>query len=113
MSESWSTRMRLLPEAVSDTLLDVHETHVYQPLRKALEKVAALSFFPRAVLPNHVTWMSMACALPFVLLTFYGWHFAAAALTIFHDMLDRLDGAVAGALRKSPDVRVDGARVPP
>lgn len=103
--------MRLLPEAVSDALLDVHETHVYQPLRKGLEKVAALSFFPRAVLPNHVTWMSMACALPFVLLTFYGWHFAAAALTIFHDMLDRLDGAVAGALRKSPDVRVDGARV--
>ena len=112
MSDSWSTRMRLLPEAVSDTLLGVHETHVYQPLRKGLEKVAALSFFPRAVLPNHVTWMSMACALPFVLLTFYGWHFAAAALTIFHDMLDRLDGAVAGALRKSPDVRVDGARVP-
>ena len=111
MSDSWSTRMRLLPEAVSDTLLEVHETHVYQPLRKGLEKVAALSFFPRAVLPNHVTWMSMACALPFVLLTFYGWHFAAAALTIFHDMLDRLDGAVAGALRKSPDVRVDGARV--
>ena len=113
MSGSWSTRMRLLPEAVSDTLLDVHETHVYQPLRKGLEKVAALSFFPRAVLPNHVTWMSMACALPFVLLTFYGWHFAAAALTIFHDMLDRLDGAVAGALRKPPDVRVDGPRVPP
>ena len=74
--------MRLLPEAVSDTLLDVHETHVYQPLRKALEKVAALSFFPRAVLPNHVTWMSMAL-LPFVLLTFYGWHFAAAALLHF------------------------------
>merc|ERR1719223_1697895 len=53
----------------------------------------------------------MACALPFVLLTFYGWHLAAAVLTIFHDMLDRLDGAVAGALRKSPDVRVDGPRV--
>ena len=132
-------RMRLLPEAVADTVLDVHETYVYQPLRKGLEKVAALSFFPRAVLPNHVTWMSMvtgrhsnqgppfeprthrsasadhlhprpclqprphphphphpspcqACALPFVLLTVYGWHFAAAALTIFHDMLDRLDG---------------------
>ena len=100
------------PASPADTLLEVHETHVYQPLRKGLEKVAALSFFPRAVLPNHVTWMSMACALPFVLLTFYGWHFAAAALTIFHDMLDRLDGAVAGALRKSPDVRVDGARVP-
>ena len=92
MSNSWSTRMRLLPEAVADTLLDVHETHVYQPLRKGLEKVASLSFFPRAVLPNHVTWMSMACALPFVLLTVYGWHFAAAVLTIFHDMLDRLDG---------------------
>jgi hypothetical protein len=46
-----------------------------------------------------------------VLLTVYGWHFAAAALTIFHDMLDRLDGAVAGTLRKSSDVRVDGPRV--
>merc|ERR1740130_2086315 len=111
MRNSRALRMRLLPNALADTLLDVHETHVYQPLRKGLEKVAALSFFPRAVLPNHVTWMSMACALPFVLLTMYGWHFAAAALTIFHDMLDRLDGAVAGALRKSPDVRVDGPRV--
>ena len=62
--------------------------------------------------PHPHLHLTKACALPFVLLTFYGWHFAAAALTIFHDMLDRLDGAVAGALRKSPDVRVDGARVP-
>ena len=97
--------MHLLPTAVADVLLDVHETHVYQPLRKGLEKVAAASIFPRNVLPNHVTWASMLCALPFVLLTVHGWHFAAALLTVFHDMLDRLDGAVAGALRKSPDAR--------
>jgi len=111
MRNSWSMRMRLLPEVVADCLLDVHETHVYQPLRKGLEKVAAASLFPRSLLPNHVTWASMLCALPFVLLTVYGWHLAAAALTLFHDMLDRLDGAVAGALRKSVGVRVDGPRV--
>jgi len=111
MRNSKMLRLHILPETLAESVLDLHEKHVYQPLRKGLEKVAALSFFPRAVLPNHVTCMSMACALPFVLLTFYGWHLAAAALTIFHDMLDRLDGAVAGALRKSPDVRVDGPRV--
>ena len=103
--------MRLLPEAFADAVLEVHEMHVYQPLRKGMEKVAAASFFPRRLLPNHVTWASMLCALPFVLLTVYGWHLTAAVLTIFHDMLDRLDGAVAGALRKSADVRVDGPRV--
>ena len=41
MRNSRALRMRLLPEAMADTLLDVHETHVYQPLRKGLEKVAA------------------------------------------------------------------------
>ena len=41
MRNSRALRMRLLPEAVANTLLDVHETHVYQPLRKGLEKVAA------------------------------------------------------------------------
>ena len=45
--------------------------------------------------------MSMACALPFVLLTFYGWHFTAAALTIFHDMLDRLDGLAQGRIQQN------------
>mmetsp|Transcript_10739 Transcript_10739/g.21772 ORF Transcript_10739/g.21772 Transcript_10739/m.21772 type:complete len:492 (-) Transcript_10739:250-1725(-) len=111
MRNSWSLRLRLLPEALANPLLEAHEVYVYQPLRKALERVAAASFFPHKVLPNHVTWASMLCALPFVLLTVYGWHLTAAVLTVFHDLLDRLDGAVAGALRKSPDVRVDGPRV--
>ena len=32
-------------------------------------------------------------------------------LCVAHDMLDRLDGAVAGSLRRRPDVKVDGPRV--
>merc|ERR1719359_1146359 len=58
-----------------------------------------------------VTWTSLLCAIPFVLLNIYGMHVAAAVLCVGHDMLDRLDGAVAGSLRKRPDVKVDGPRV--
>ena len=43
MRNSRALRMRLLPNALADSLLDVHETHVYQPLRKGLEKVATAS----------------------------------------------------------------------
>ena len=43
MRNSRSMRMHWLPTAVADVLLDVHETHVYQPLRKGLEKVATAS----------------------------------------------------------------------
>ena len=103
---------QVLPDAIATPVLDAHEAFVYRPLRLALERVAALSFFPPAVTPNMVTWTSMLCALPFVLLNLAGLHVAACVLCVAHDMLDRLDGAVAGALRKSPDVRVDGARVP-
>ena len=84
---------------------------MYRPLRLAPERVAALSFFPPAVTPNMVTWTSMLCALPFVLLNLAGLHVAACVLCVAHDMLDRLDGAVAGALRRRSDVVVDGPRV--
>ena len=46
-----------------------------------------------------------------VLLNLYGLHIAACILCVAHDMLDRLDGAVAGALRRRSDVVVDGPRV--
>merc|ERR1719152_645806 len=53
----------------------------------------------------------MLCAFPFVLLNLYGFHVAACVLCVMHDMLDRLDGAVAGSLRRRPDVKVDGPKV--
>ena len=101
----------MLPDAIATPVLDAHEAFVYRPLRLALERVAALSFFPPAVTPNMVTWTSMLCALPFVLLNLAGLHVAACVLCVAHDMLDRLDGAVAGALRRRSDVVVDGPRV--
>ena len=102
---------QVLPDAIATPVLDAHEAFVYRPLRLALERVAALSFFPPAVTPNMVTWTSMLCALPFVLLNLAGLHVAACVLCVAHDMLDRLDGAVAGALRRRSDVVVDGPRV--
>ena len=58
-------------------------------LALALALTSTLALAPH---PHPHSSPCQACALPFVLLTIYGWHFAAAALTIFHDMLDRLDG---------------------
>merc|ERR1719421_164937 len=103
--------MQVLPDAIANPVLDAHEACVYKPLRLALEKVAALPFFPAAVTPNMVTWTSMLCAIPFVLLNVYRLHVAAAILCVGHDMLDRLDGAVAGSLRRRPDVKIDGPKV--
>ena len=102
---------QVLPDAIATPVLDAHEAFVYRPLRLALERVAALSVFPPSVTPNMVTWTSMLCALPFVLLNLAGLHVAACVLCVAHDMLDRLDGAVAGALRRRSDVVVDGPRV--
>ena len=111
MRKMWGLNMQVLPDVIATPVLDFHEDYVYKPLRIALEKVAALSFFPPNVTPNMVTWTSMLCAIPFVLLNLYGLHIAACILCVAHDMLDRLDGAVAGALRKRPDVKVDGPKV--
>ena len=111
MRKMWGLNMQLLPDAIATPVLDAHEDYVYKPLRLALEKVAALTFFPAGVTPNMVTWTSMLCAVPFVLLNLYGLHVAACVLCVAHDMLDRLDGAVAGSLRKRPDVKVDGPKV--
>ena len=93
MRKMWGLNMQALPDAIATPVLDLHEEYVYKPLRKALEKVAALSFFPPTVTPNMVTWTSMLCAIPFVLLNLYGLHIAACVLCVAHDMLDRLDGA--------------------
>merc|ERR1719502_460319 len=111
MRKMWGLNMQVLPDAIATPLLDAHEDFVYKPLRHALERVAALPFFPSGVTPNMVTWTSMLCAIPFVLLNLYGFHVAACILCVAHDMLDRLDGAVAGSLRKRADVKVDGPRV--
>ena len=50
---------QVLPDAIATPVLDAHEAFVYRPLRLALERVAALSFFPPSVTPNMVTWTSM------------------------------------------------------
>ena len=72
MRKMWGLNMQLLPDAIATPVLDAHEDYVYKPLRLALEKVAALTFFPAGVTPNMVTWTSMLCAVPFVLLNLYG-----------------------------------------
>ena len=64
MRNSRALRMRLLPEAVADTLLDVHETHVYQPLRKGLEKVAAAASALSSTLTPTVTPTLTATRIP-------------------------------------------------
>ena len=111
MRQLWGLNLHVLPDAIATPVLDLHEEWVYKPLRLGLERVAALSFFPSGMTPNMVTWTSMLCAIPFVLLNVYGFHVLACVLCVAHDMLDRLDGAVAGSLRKRPDVKVDGPRV--
>jgi len=104
-------RMHIFPEQLAAAVLQLHDDHIYKPLRVMLEGVAGMRRFPTAVSPNMVTVASVSCALPFVLLNLYGWHRLAASLCIFHDILDRMDGAVAGALRKRAGVIVEGPRV--
>jgi cytidyltransferase-like protein len=111
MRKMWGLNLQVLPDAVATPVLDLHEAYVYKPLRVALEKVASVRAFPASVTPNMVTWTSMLCAIPFVLLNLYGFHVAAAILCVAHDMLDRLDGAVAGSLRRRPGSKVDGSKV--
>jgi cytidyltransferase-like protein len=111
MRKMWGLNLQVLPDVIANPVLDVHEAVIYKPLRITLEKVAALRFFPSSVTPNMVTWTSMLCAIPFVLLNLYGFHVAACVLCVAHDMLDRLDGAVAGSLRKRADVKIEGPKV--
>ena len=102
---------QVIPDAVANPLLAAHEACVYAPLRALLSRLASCRLFPRSITPNMVTFASVACALPYALLTHYGWHLAACALCVFHDLLDRLDGAVAGVLRKRDGVTTDGPKV--
>ena len=108
LRKQWGLSMHVLPESIAAPVLEAHEDFVYAPLRKGLEAVAALPCFPADITPNMVTWASMLTAIPFVLLNVYGFHITAGVLCVAHDMLDRLDGAVAGSLRKRTDVVVEG-----
>lgn len=85
--------VRIIPENVESKLLQVHQDYIYAPLRSTLVHVAEL--LPVSVTPNSITYASVATVVPIMLLCFfecYGWAFLHV---VVHDLLDRLDGAVA------------------
>jgi len=87
-------RFRLIPRKVATKTLELHENFVYKPLRIGLERFA--DHLPDCLSPNFVTFLSLLTVVPCVML-FSSGNFLLCALFVFiHDMLDRLDGAVAG-----------------
>lgn len=88
-------RFRLLPQRVALKSLELHDSYIYKPLRLGLERFA--EYLPQIISPNFVTLLSLLTVIPCILLFSSGSFLACAFFVFLHDMLDRLDGAVAGA----------------
>ncbi|EDQ89332.1 uncharacterized protein MONBRDRAFT_25391 [Monosiga brevicollis MX1] len=92
--------LQLLPDALALPILSWHHRFVYDPLNRLMSSLANSRFFPRCLSPNAITFAAGACLIPCIHLlqspapTYLA---AAGGLALLHDMLDRLDGAVARA----------------
>eukprot|EP00730_Choanoeca_flexa_P016978 TRINITY_DN8115_c0_g1_i3.p1 TRINITY_DN8115_c0_g1~~TRINITY_DN8115_c0_g1_i3.p1 ORF type:complete len:249 (+),score=43.10 TRINITY_DN8115_c0_g1_i3:158-904(+) len=90
--------MRLFPDALSLRLLHFHHDYIYNPLNRRLSWLANQKYFPTWLSPNMITFAAGACIVPCIQFLNDGTPDKlafAALLTVAHDLLDRLDGAVA------------------
>jgi len=88
---------QLLPEGLARLLIWTNNHCVYHPLRRVLEGLLLRQHLPAWITPNVVTTASGAMLVPCVVSLSAGFPTVCAGFVIVHDVLDRIDGALARA----------------
>lgn len=100
----------LLPARTIKSLTSANIHYLYVPLKNVLVRVAHT--LPAWVTPNRVTVASLIVACPLAWFAQQEFFLCSALCIFIHDILDRLDGAVATSMKDRDLVRndiIDGA----
>ena len=88
----------IVPSIFISKILKIHDLYIYYPIKSILEVIC--TFLPKFLTPNLITLLSVVCVIPIKYYILNGSYVNASFIFLLHDLLDRMDGAMANVFLK-------------
>ena len=98
LRKKYLQNVSIFPEKFTSKILEIHDLCIYYPIKSILEVIC--TFLPKFLTPNLITLLSLVCVIPIKYYILNGSYVNASFIFLLHDLLDRMDGAMANVFLK-------------